>query len=134
MRGLALLTAVLCLVAIWSPPAAETEVGASRGGYLVNRVAMCVQCHSPRDAGGNLDATRLFKGAPIPTRSPFPGQVWAFAAPAIAGLPGWSDADATRLLTTGRRLNGYAPKPPMPPFRLSQADAEAVIVHLRSLR
>jgi hypothetical protein len=127
MRGLALLAGILCL-------AAGPERDVSRGGYLVNRVAMCVQCHSPRDASGELDATRLFKGAPIPVRSPFPGQIWAFSAPAISGLPGWSDADAMRLLTIGRRPNGYAPKPPMPPFRLSYADAEAVIAFFRSLR
>jgi hypothetical protein len=64
-------------------------------------------------------------------RSPPHG--WAFAAPAIAGLPGWSDHDAVALLTTGRRLTGYTPKAPMPPFRLSRADADAVIAFLRSL-
>jgi mono/diheme cytochrome c family protein len=106
---------------------------ASRGESLANHVAMCVQCHSPRDAQGGLDRTRLFKGAPIPLRSPFPAQNWALTAPSIAGLPGWMAEDAMALLTTGRRLSGYAPKPPMPPFRLSPEDAEAVIVYLRSL-
>lgn len=134
MHALVLVAALLYLVAVRPSSAAESEGGTSRGDYLVNRIAMCVQCHSPRDARGDLDTTRLFKGAPIPMRSPFSGSIWAVAAPAIAGLPGWSDADATRLLTTGRRLNGYMPKPPMPPFRLSTADAEAVIAYLRSQR
>jgi len=134
MRGLALLTGILCLITVRASPAAAPEGDVSRGGYLVNRVAMCVQCHSPRDASGELDGTRLLRGAPMPIRSPFPGQVWAFAAPAIAGLPGWPDAEAIQLLTTGRRLNGYAPKPAMPSFRLSRVDAEAVIAYLHSLR
>ncbi len=134
MRGLTVLLALLCLVAGRSSLAAAPEGDVARGAYLVTHVAMCVQCHSPRDANGALDGTRLLKGAPMPVRSPFPGQVWAFAAPVIAGLPGWSDADAMSLLTTGRRLNGYVPKPPMPPFRLTRPDTEAVIAYLRSIR
>ncbi len=105
-----------------------------RGAYLVNQVAMCVQCHTPRDANGDLERTRLLQGAPIPVQSPFPNKKWAFRAPAIAGLPGWSDEDAISLLTTGQRLNGYMPNPPMPPFRMSRQDAEAVVAYLRSLR
>ena len=114
-------------------PAANAASPVSRGESLANHVAMCVQCHSPRDAQGGLDRTRLFKGAPIPLRSPFPAQNWAFAAPSIAGLPGWMTEDAMTLLTTGRRVSGYTPKPPMPPFRLSREDAEAIIVYLRLL-
>ena len=106
----------------------------ARGDYLVNLVAMCVQCHTPRDANGDLDRTHLLQGAPMPVSSPFPNKKWAFRAPAIAGLPGWSDEDVVSLLTTGRRLNGYMPNPPMPPFRLSREDAEAVVAYLRSLR
>ena len=36
------------------------------GQYLVENVAMCVECHSDRDAAGNIiDATR-FHGGPVP--------------------------------------------------------------------
>jgi mono/diheme cytochrome c family protein len=125
--------AVLLAVARLSLAAAPEEQTV-RGSYLVNHVAMCVQCHTPRDANGDLNRARLLKGAPIPVRSPFPNQTWAFAAPAIAGLPGWTTEDAVTLLTTGRRLNGYMPKRPMPPFRLIREDAEAVVAYLRSLR
>jgi mono/diheme cytochrome c family protein len=114
-------------------PVATAAEQVVRGEYLVNHVAMCVQCHTPRDAKGELDRTRLFRGAPIPLRSPFPNRSWALAAPAIAGLPGWSSEDAGMLLTTGRRPMGYTPKPPMPPFRLSREDADAVIAFLRSV-
>src|SRR5437870_13264909 len=39
-----------------------------RGQYLVEHVAMCVQCHTPRKAQGELDRTRLLQGAPIPVQ------------------------------------------------------------------
>ena len=104
-----------------------------RGQYLVEHVAMCVQCHTPRNAQGELDRTRLLQGAPIPVPTPFPMAQWAFEAPKIAGLPGWIAEDAVRLLQTGRSAQGYVPRPPMPPFRMTQEDAAAVVAYLKSL-
>jgi mono/diheme cytochrome c family protein len=104
-----------------------------RGQYLVEHVAMCVQCHTPRNAQGELDRTRLLQGAPVPVPAPFPTPQWAFEAPRIAGLPGWLTEDAVRLLQTGRSARGYTPRPPMPPFRMTQEDAAAVVAYLKSL-
>jgi len=114
-----------------APAAAAAQL--QRGKYLVEHVAMCVQCHTPRTAQGELDHTRLLQGAAIPVPGPFPAQPWAFEAPKIAGLPGWTIEDAIRLLQTGRSARGYAPRPPMPPFRLAQEDAVAVVAYLKSL-
>lgn len=133
MRVVLLIAGAVILAAVQVGLATAPQKQVAHGSYLIGQVAMCVQCHTPRDAKGELDRTRLFKGAPIPLRSPFPTQSWAFVAPAIAGLPGWSNEDAGVLLTTGRRPLGYTPKPPMPPFRLSREDAEAVIAFLRSV-
>ena len=134
MRAILLVTGVVLLAVARPSLTTASEEQVARGGYLVNSVAMCVQCHTPRNGEGDLDREHLLKGAPIPVRSPFPNQAWAFAAPAIAGMPGWATEDAVTLLTTGRRLNGYVPKRPMPPFRLTREDAEAIIAYLRSLR
>ena len=133
MRSVVVVAGVLMLTITGIATAASRADQVARGSYLVNHVAMCVQCHTPRDATGALDQTRLLKGAPIPVASPFPTQRWAFSAPAIAGLPGFSDEDEISLLTTGRRPGSAAPKPPMPPFRLTREDAEAVVAYLRSL-
>ena len=105
-----------------------------RGEYLVHQVAKCVSCHSPRDSQGELDPGRLLQGAPIPVSSPFPNQQWAFQAPTIAGLPGWSVPDAVHLLTEGSRPGGHKPRPPMPEYRMKVEDAEAVVSYLMSLR
>lgn len=104
------------------------------GQYLVERVAMCIECHTPRNALGELDRTKLLQGAPVPVRAPFLDQQWAFQAPNIAGVPGWTTPDAVRLLETGRRAGGTSPKPPMPGYRLTRDDAEAVVAYLKSLR
>ena len=133
MRSVVLVAGIMMLPMTGLAAAAGLEGLVARGNYLVHDVAMCVQCHTPRHANGELDRTRLLKGAPVPVPSPFPTQPWAFTAPAIAGLPGFSDEDEITLLTTGRRLGSAAPKPPMPPFRLTREDAEAVVAYLRSL-
>ncbi len=104
-----------------------------QGRYLVHDVAKCIVCHSPRTASGALIERRLLTGAPMPVASPFPDQEWAFRAPRIAGLPGWTDEQIITLLVTGQRPNGYEPKPPMPNFHFKPEDARAVVAYLRSL-
>jgi mono/diheme cytochrome c family protein len=104
-----------------------------RGRYLTHEVAMCVQCHTPRDSNGNLIESKAFGGAPIPVTSPWPNREWAFSAPAIGGLPGFTDEQVVTLLITGRATGREPPKPPMPPFRLSREDAEAVVAYLRTI-
>ena len=106
----------------------------ARGKYLVEQVAMCVQCHTPRNASGQLLLTRYLQGAAIPVPAPANFQIdWAYKAPAIAGLPGYTRQEGIRLLMDGITPDRRTPKPPMPKFRLSRADAEAVVDYLKSL-
>lgn len=103
-----------------------------RGEYLANNVAMCVQCHSPRDAHGNILASEKFTGAPIPVRGPEWAGQWAYRAPAIAGLHGFTDDQIVMLLTEGHLGDRPAPARPMPPFRMNRQDAEAIVAYLRT--
>ena len=113
-----------------SPPSAATI---EHGSYLVQHVAMCIQCHTPRDSDGNLIPSLLLHGEAIPVRSPFPHVEWGVRAPHIAGLPGYTVEQGVRLLTEGITASGGKPKPPMPPFRMTREDAEAVVAYLKSL-
>jgi len=125
---------VVLVAVLLAKPTQEEDMRLERGEYLVGSVAMCVQCHTPRNARGEIDQTKLFRGAPIPVKAPFKDQQWAFRAPDIAGLPGWTPRDAVRLLETGHRASGISPKAPMPTYRLTRTDAEAVVAYLKSLR
>ena len=108
---------------------------AERGRYIVHHVAMCIYCHTPRDERGVLDEHRFLHGAPMPVKSPFRGQTWAFMAPKIAGLPGgWSEDEMVRFLQAGQAPTGHKPRPPMPPFRFNKEDARAVAAYLKSLQ
>ncbi len=115
-----------------SAPSKDTLV--ARGKYLVHNVAMCVQCHSPRDGKGKLIPGKELTGARIPVRSPYDNEIWAFRAPHLAGLPGgWTKADVVQLLTTSRSPSGTIPKSPMPNYKMSKEDAQAVAEYLASL-
>jgi mono/diheme cytochrome c family protein len=106
---------------------------AERGRYIVHDVALCVQCHSPRDENGNLLETKLLTGARIPFDSPYPGHPWAYQAPNIRGMIGYTEAEGVRLLTEGITRGGTPPRPPMQQFHMTTEDARAVVAYLKSL-
>lgn len=132
------LTPLAPSAAAQTPPAkAKPQSGAdaviARGEYLANRAAMCVQCHSARNASGVLIESGKFRGGAIPFKSPWPDSEWAYHAPSLAGLSGFTDEQIVALLTTGRATGRTAPRSPMPPFRMSAEDAAAIAAYLRSL-
>ena len=106
---------------------------AARGKYLVQSVAMCGQCHTPRDGSGNLDMTRWLQGAPVPFAPSIPNTNWPLVAPRIGGNPPASDADMVKLLTTGIWTTGKPLRFPMMPFRMSAQDAKAVVAYLKTV-
>ncbi len=106
----------------------------ARGKYLVEGVAMCGECHTPRDSNGNLDRSRWLQGAPIRwVPADAPGTNWPLIAPRIGGNPPASDADMIKLLTTGIWTTGKPLRFPMMPFRMTASDAKAVVAYLKSL-
>ena len=133
-----LLLAGCALAALFVPRSSPGSIGTVRGDvehgrYLVLHVAMCVQCHSPRDDEGKILEGRILSGAPVPIHSPPWTEDWAAHAPRIDGLPGYTDELATRLLTQGGiGRDGRRLKSPMPPFRMTAQDAADVIAFLRS--
>jgi len=115
---------------------AKAEAGGSlveRGRYIVENVAMCELCHTPRDEHGNPDRQHWLMGGPAQLRPAYSSPSWAVVEPRIAGDPPGTDAEIIQLLTTGISRNGKPPNPPMPPFRMTRADAEAVLAYLKSL-
>jgi hypothetical protein len=48
-------------------------------------------------------------------------------------LDGWAEADAVKFLERGLDRDGKPANPPMPEYRMSHRDAEAVVAYLKSL-
>jgi mono/diheme cytochrome c family protein len=131
-------TLLFCLAAILSgagnlraQPAPDAQI--QRGKYLVENVAMCADCHTPRDDKGQFDRTQWLQGNVLDFK---PDHKMPFAAVAvpIAGLPGFTDEKAVTFLETGIDLTGKPAMWPMPQFRFNHDDAVAVVAYLRSLK
>jgi mono/diheme cytochrome c family protein len=105
----------------------------SRGRYIVEGLAVCAQCHTPRDNMGRLDRSKWLEGAALWLQPTKPSEDWPVQAPRIAGNPPGSDADMIKLLTTGVGRDHKPLRPPMPQFHMRVEDAEAVLAYLKSL-
>jgi mono/diheme cytochrome c family protein len=104
-----------------------------RGKYIVEGVAMCGTCHTPRTDSGEIDQQLWLDGAALWLLPAHPTADWPLKAPRLAGSPAASDEELVKLLTTGIWKTGNHLRPPMPQFRMSREDAEAVVTYLRSL-
>ncbi len=94
---------------------------------------MCEQCHTQRDEHGTPDRAHWLMGGPVNYRPSYSDPAWAQREPRIAGSPPGTDEEIVRLLTTGISRTGRPPNAPMPPFRMTREDAEAVLAYLKSL-
>ena len=135
----------LAIVSVSGPPKGKiptvqaakpvpNETQFQRGKYIVEGVAMCGMCHTPRNDSGEIDAARPLDGAAVWLLPAHATQNWPLKAPRLAGTPPASDEDMVRLLTTGIWTDGSRLRSPMPQFRMNREDAEAVVAYLRSLR
>ncbi|MGA8057185.1 MAG: hypothetical protein WB999_03025 [Candidatus Binataceae bacterium] len=137
-KGLLLLVATTLLRSTAKCVMAQDHGPVARGRYLVEKVALCGDCHTPKISNGELDRAHWLEGAsalpPFAACVKFPSGIATFAI-SIAGLPmGWSREQLARFLETGMTPNGVPARPLMPQFRLNPEDATAVASYLRSLR
>ncbi len=126
------LAALLAAAETNNPPATAAQI--EHGRYLVERVGMCAECHSPRNDQGGYDRSQWLQGELVYYKPDHP-MPFAALAPPIAGLPGYAtDAAAVKFLETGTNATGQRAMAPMPQFRLNHEDALAVVAYLRSLK
>ena len=137
------MTGFLALAALLSQSTtAQTKQGKTgassaqieRGRYIVENVAMCERCHTPRDENGNALQSKWLEGGPTQLQPTYNSPLWAKIEPRIAGSPPGTDAEFITLLTTGVTRFHRPPNPPMPPFHMTREDAEAVLAYLKSIR
>jgi mono/diheme cytochrome c family protein len=114
--------------------ASYTPAQIQRGQYLVEHVAMCADCHTPKTDAGAYDRSQWLLGDMVDFK-PLQPRPFAVVAPMIAGLPNFpTDAQALKFFETGTNEVGKLALPPMPQFRFNQEDATAVVAYLRSLK
>ncbi|MEA2937494.1 MAG: hypothetical protein QOC56_998 [Alphaproteobacteria bacterium] len=103
-----------------------------RGGYLVNGVGVCGNCHSPR--GG--DAKSFGGGSNVFNTPNYTVKGSNLTNHREAGIGKYSDAEFKTVFTTGKRPSGTQLAPNMPYNLygiLTARDQDAILAYLRSL-
>ncbi len=112
-----------------SPPADDPV---TRGSYLANAVAHCMECHTPMTPAGP-DLSRLGAGGHH-FNGPWGTSVAANITP--HGLRDWTDAEIIRAVTEGISRDGSRLKPPMAFWayrNMSAQDRSDLVAYLRAL-
>jgi len=126
------LSALKTIIPARAEPASDAQI--KRGQYLVERVAMCGECHTPKTDKGEYDRTAWLQGDVLDYKPVHP-MPFAAVAPGIAGLPTFAtDELAMKFMETGTNALDKRAMPPMPQFRFNHDDAVAVVAYLRSLK
>ena len=115
-------------------PARSAEV--NRGAYLVQALAHCAECHTPRNIMGGLERSKAFSGTPdgpegerVPNITPHPE----------SGIGKWSAGDLTDLLKQGMTPDGdfvggsMAEVVRSTTSKLNDEDLRAVAAYLKAL-
>jgi mono/diheme cytochrome c family protein len=126
--------AALAVVVGASIAAAETPV--ERGRYLVETIAGCGNCHTPRGPGGVFAADKHMAGGFVIDEKPFRAVASNITPDKETGIGNWTDAQLAKAIREGIRPDGSLIGPPMP-FelyrKLSDTDLNAMVAYLRTL-
>jgi mono/diheme cytochrome c family protein len=131
-RCAALFVALLALLAV--PAEAQTDPVA-RGRYLVEGIAGCGNCHTPKGPQGDLPGMNL-AGGMVFEEQPFRAVASNITPDLETGIGRWTDAQLARAIREGIRPDGRVIGPPMPIelYRgISDADLAAIVAYLRSV-
>ncbi|MCA9673424.1 MAG: hypothetical protein H6709_20575 [Kofleriaceae bacterium] len=119
------------------PPQPTVE----RGQYLVDHVAVCTACHTPRNQDGSPDMTNYLAGVEcFVDADPTDDQVGCLSSRNLTndptGLMNRSDAEIKNMFQNGIRPNGDALVPVMPYYvfhNMTDLDADSIVMYLRTV-
>jgi mono/diheme cytochrome c family protein len=111
----------------------EAKGDIARGRYLVEEVAKCTECHTPRNDRGELRKEAWLQGAPIWITPVKKIRNWADQAPPLAGFPSFTEEEGERVLEKGTGPQGEEIRPPMHIYHMKHEDAKAIIAYLKSI-
>ena len=127
-----LLFATLAVVA-----SAQTDKVA-RGKYLVEEVAKCQDCHTPKLQDGTFMKSAALRGTALTMTPVIPVPGWRSQSPDItpqgALWKRWGEEGFSKFLQTGKGPRGNKADAPMPAYTLHADDADAIVAYLKTLQ
>jgi Cytochrome c len=130
---------VLAVLAASLPLLSQSDAAKlERGKYIVEEVARCEECHTPRMADGTFDHSKWLKGTVQRVQPIEPIEDWHKSSPDLTRTSRlwmrWGDKAMITFLTTGLNPGGKPAGAPMPSYKMKTEDAEAVVDYLKSLQ
>ncbi len=133
---------VACVVLLVTSGGAMAESPAERGGYLVNTIMACGNCHTPRDTDGKTIPEKAFSGGMIFTTPAFIATAPNITPDVETGIGSWSDAEIKRALVQGMRPDhgrlAGAPLAAIMPANFYKAllpdDLDAIVAYLHTIK
>jgi len=131
-----------CAVLVTAAQGAAAESPAERGGYLVNTIMACGNCHSPRDADGKTIPDKAFSGGLTFVTPAFTATAPNITQDTETGIGSWSDAEIKRALVEGMRPDhGRLAGAPLAAIMLANFyrallpdDLDAIVAYLRTVK
>lgn len=119
-------------------PVLSAQDKVARGKYLVEEVGKCQECHTPRLETGEFDTSKWLKGAVSRVAPIKPIRGWHKTSPDITSRgqlwEKWKEEGIRKYLQTGVTPKGGRSDAPMPTYKLSAEDADAVVEYLKTLK
>jgi mono/diheme cytochrome c family protein len=113
------------------------DAGTARGKYLVEEVARCQECHTPRPETNDFDKTKWLKGAKQVAAPIAPIAGWHAASPDLTSTSAlfsrWGEDGLVKFLETAANPRGGKAGAPMPAYTMKHEDAVAIVAYLKSL-
>lgn len=122
---------ILAIATIGAPNAIAADT--ARGQYLVEALAACDNCHTPRGPNGYDFSARFSGGARTFTDKSYTVRGSNISPDRETGIGAWSDDVLRAAITDGRGRDGQlAPAMPSASYRvLTKTDLDAIIAFLR---
>jgi mono/diheme cytochrome c family protein len=128
--------ATISIAAFLIAGVAHAETPIERGGYLVNTIMTCGNCHSPKGPP-DVVAGKDFSGGLSWDVPPFKVTASNITQDKETGIGNWSEADIKKLLRTGVRPNGIAIASIMPTGFygiITDSDMDAIAAYVRTIK
>ena len=127
--------AAVGLLALAAAPA-MAQTPAERGGYLVNTLMTCNNCHTPMGPQGP-DFSKALSGGLTFDEPPFKVTAANITPDPDTGIGKWTDAQIKTLLRKGTKPDGVNVAPIMPTGFyeiLTDKDLDAIVAYLRTVK
>ncbi len=135
--GLVPVIALLIGFGAATPVHGQADAKIARGKYLVEEVARCQECHTPKLEGGEFDRAKWLKGAKLEVAPIATIQGWHASSPDLTSTSAlwqrWGQDGLTKFLETAKNPRGGKAGAPMPAYTMSHDDADAIVTYLKSL-